>query len=126
MYNDWPYGIDEKIVHLVVWTKFELAVDPTTDCLTARARQDIDEYVDRVFRTRVPSQNVNILHFLFVSCASSRLKSIQVIWFKNWKSLKSVHAVEHFHVMLYDPSLEFISEITNNDVPAMKTLDYKD
>lgn len=41
----------------------------------------------------------------------------QVLWFKNWKSLKSVHAVEHFHVMLYDPDPQFLKEITNGDVP---------
>lgn len=28
--NDWPYGVDERIVHLVVWTKFELAPEPIT------------------------------------------------------------------------------------------------
>ena len=42
---------------------------------------------------------------------------LQVIWFKNWRSLKSVHAVEHFHVMLFDPDPEFVREITNGDVP---------
>jgi hypothetical protein len=31
--------------------------------------------------------------------------------------LKSVHAVEHFHVMLYDPDPEFVKEVTNGDVP---------
>jgi len=41
-----------------------------------------------------------------------------VIWFKNWRSLKSVQAVEHFHVMLYDPGLEFVRRITNGDVPS--------
>ena len=41
----------------------------------------------------------------------------QVIWFKNWKSLKSVHAVEHFHVMLYDADPAFLHEITHGDVP---------
>ena len=41
----------------------------------------------------------------------------QVIWFKNWKSLKSVHAIEHFHVMLNKPDMEFIGEITQGDVP---------
>lgn len=66
LYNDWPYNIDERIVHLVVWTKFELEVDPTTENLTLRARQEIDEYVDRMFRSRVPSNNVNTV-FLFYS-----------------------------------------------------------
>lgn len=40
-----------------------------------------------------------------------------VIWFKNWSSLKSIHAVEHFHVMLYEPDMEFVKQITNDDVP---------
>ncbi|KAK0665054.1 N-acetylglucosamine-induced protein 1 [Lasiodiplodia hormozganensis] len=100
LHNDWPYGVDERIVHLVVWTKFELEDDPATDDLTPEARQMIDNYVDKTFCTRVNAE--------------------QVIWFKNWKSLKSVHAVEHFHVMLYNPDLGFIEEITNGDVPLSK------
>ena len=46
--------------------------------------------------------------------------SVQVIWFKNWKSLKSIHAVEHFHVMLYDPDPKFVEEITGGDVPLSR------
>ncbi|GIC84672.1 GIG1 family protein [Aspergillus udagawae] len=97
LYNDWPYGVGEDIVHLVVWTKFELEDDPATDDLTPQARKEIDDYVTRTFRSRVPAE--------------------QVIWFKNWKSLKSVHAVEHFHVMLYHPDMEFVEEVTQGDVP---------
>ena len=40
-----------------------------------------------------------------------------VIWFKNWSSLKSIHAVEHFHVMLFDADKEFLVRITGGDVP---------
>ncbi|MCJ1362404.1 hypothetical protein MMC16_001507 [Acarospora aff. strigata] len=97
LYNDWPYGIDAKIVHLVVWTKFDLEDDPATDDLTPKARRDIDDFVDRTFCSKLPSENV--------------------IWFKNWRSLKSIHAVEHFHVMLYDPDMAFVKEITHGDVP---------
>ncbi|EON67335.1 hypothetical protein W97_06588 [Coniosporium apollinis CBS 100218] len=97
LHNDWPYGVDEKIVHLVIWTKFDLEDDPATDDLTPEAREQIDEYVNKTFCTRVNPD--------------------RVIWFKNWRSLKSVHAVEHFHVMLYDPDPAFIEEITNGDVP---------
>lgn len=97
LYNDWPYGIDKKIVHLVIWTKFELEDDPLTDDLTAKARKEIDDFVDETFGRKVGKENV--------------------IWFKNWKSLKSVHAVEHFHVMLYDADPAFVEEITNGDVP---------
>lgn len=58
LYNDWPYGIDTKIIHLVVWTKFELEDDPATGELTAPMRKKIDDFVERTFRSRVPRDNV--------------------------------------------------------------------
>ena len=60
LWNDWPYGIDERIVHLVVWTKFELEDDPATDDLTTKARREIDEFVDETFRKEVGKENVSI------------------------------------------------------------------
>lgn len=95
LYNDWPYGLDPCIVHLVVWTKFELEDDPETGLCTPESRQEIEQYVQKTFASRVN----------------------EFVWFKNWKSLKSVHAVEHFHVMLYKPDAEFLKEITHGDVP---------
>jgi Protein of unknown function (DUF3605) len=59
-WNDWPYGINEKIVHLVVWTKFDLAEDPVTTDLTDEARGEIDAYVKEVFGRRVGEENVSI------------------------------------------------------------------
>ncbi|KFA70417.1 hypothetical protein S40285_00626 [Stachybotrys chlorohalonatus IBT 40285] len=97
LHNDWPYGIDSRIVHLVVWTKFALKEDPSTGDLTDHARAEIDAFVTTTFRRRAPQT--------------------QLLWFKNWSALKSVHAVEHFHVMLLDPDPAFIREITNGDVP---------
>jgi hypothetical protein len=58
IYNDWPYGVDKDIIHLVVWTKFELEDDPTTDGLTASARGAIESYVQDTFCSRVPSEQV--------------------------------------------------------------------
>lgn len=58
LWNDWPYGLEPKIVHLVVWTKFDLEDDPATDDLTPKARQEIDDYVDEVFCKKVPKENV--------------------------------------------------------------------
>lgn len=115
LYNDWPYGVDEKIVHLVVWTKFDLEDDPATDDLTPRARKEIDDFANRTFCSRVPSEHV---HPVFLIATCMRLADpLQVIWFKNWRSLKSVHAVEHFHVMLYDPDVAFVKGITHGDRP---------
>ncbi|KAL8870097.1 MAG: hypothetical protein Q9174_003776 [Haloplaca sp. 1 TL-2023] len=102
LYNDWPYGIDERIVHLVVWTKFELPDDPNTKDLAAEMRQEIDDYVDRTFCQAVPKENV--------------------IWFKNWKGLKSIHSVEHFHVMMFDPDPAFIEEVTKGDLPVSRQM----
>lgn len=61
LWNDWPYGIDERIVHLVVWTKFELEDDPATDDLMEQARKEIDDYVDEVFGRRIGKENVSVV-----------------------------------------------------------------
>ena len=58
LYNDWPYGIDEKIVHLVVWTKFELDEDPVTGDSTPEMRKQIDEYVTKTFRSKLGDEKV--------------------------------------------------------------------
>lgn len=52
--NDWPYGIDKRIVHLVVWTKFALEEDPATGDLTDAARAEIDSYVRKTFSKMLP------------------------------------------------------------------------
>ncbi|KAL7628612.1 hypothetical protein AAE478_000127 [Parahypoxylon ruwenzoriense] len=102
LWNDWPYGIDERIVHLVVWTKFDLEEDPVTTDLTDEARAEIEGYVQKTFGPRIPRD--------------------RYIWFKNWRSLKSVHAVEHFHIMLFDPDPQFVDEITHGDVPLCRKI----
>lgn len=61
LYNDWPYGVDEDIVHLVVWTKFDLEDDPATDDLTPKARKEIDDFVNETFCSRVERENVSYL-----------------------------------------------------------------
>lgn len=99
LFNDWPYGIDSRIVHLVIWVKFPFEEDAVTGDLTDAARKQLDDYVDKTFRRHVGSENC--------------------IWFKNWASLKSIHAVEHFHVMLFDPDKQFVEKITDNDVPLV-------
>lgn len=78
LYNDWPYGIDPDIVHLVVWTKFPLEDDPVTDALTVRARQEIEDFVVETF------------------CGNGGVDRSQLVWFKNWRSLKSIHALGEY------------------------------
>ena len=108
LYNDWPYGIDTKIKHLVIWTRFELTAAPVSESnpngdLTPDARRQINDFVEKTFVSVCGRENV--------------------IWFKNWTSLKSIHTVEHFHVMLYNPDMQFVGNITNGDVPLAEKVD---
>lgn len=68
--NDWPYGIDGRIVHLVVWTKFVLEDDEATGDLTGEARGLIEGYVGRTFGERVGRENVSFgfCHVCFLLC----------------------------------------------------------
>lgn len=71
LWNDWPYGIDERIVHLVVWTKFDLAEDPVTTDLTDEARAAIDGYVQKTFGSRVAKDRVSDITSRFFSLGIS-------------------------------------------------------
>ena len=59
--NEWPYGIDKDIVHLCVWTKFKFDEDPDTGDLTATARKQIDDFVTKIFRSRMNPEDVSNL-----------------------------------------------------------------
>ncbi|KAJ4271881.1 hypothetical protein NW762_000590 [Fusarium torreyae] len=97
LWNDAPYGIDPRIVHLVVWTKFNLEEDPETGDLTDKARKEYDDFVTRTFRSHIPKEHV--------------------LWFRNWRGLQSVNAIQHLHVMLFNPDPDFVRTITKGDVP---------
>lgn len=58
LYNDWPYGLDSRIIHLVVWTKFELKAKSTGGDLTDKARGEIENYVTQTFRSHMPDGHV--------------------------------------------------------------------
>ncbi|KAI9680985.1 MAG: hypothetical protein M1829_001065 [Trizodia sp. TS-e1964] len=133
LYNDWPYGVSAQITHLVVWVKFELAEhpDPLIDDLASAVRRAIDAYVDATFSLRLGRENVSFplrsvtptRTLLYLLCSglaplpTQLTLPPQVLWFRNWRSLKSVHTVEHFHVMLHDADPQFLREITRGDTP---------
>jgi hypothetical protein len=58
LHNDWPYGIDTRIVHLVIWTRFAMEDNTTTGDMTPRSRKLLEDYVDRIFGSRVGPKNV--------------------------------------------------------------------
>ena len=86
--NDWPYGCDGGIYHLVVWMKTKLPVNPKDGSLVEESRQIIEKFVDRVFRKPLEGNGDG--------------ERDKVLWFKNWTALQSVAALEHFHVLVRD------------------------
>ena len=86
--NDWPYGLTEDIIHIVVWSKTPIPTDPQTGDVTGESRRIIDEFVRKTF-----------VH---------RLGGVEdrVMWFKNWVQLQSVRALEHVHVLVRDATKE--------------------
>ncbi|KAK5170592.1 uncharacterized protein LTR77_005181 [Saxophila tyrrhenica] len=82
--NDWPYGFEEGIIHLLVWTKTRIAVDDVRGDVTPESRELIVKFVERFF--------VDDLEGGWG----------QVMWFKNWVSLQSVRGVDHVHVLVRD------------------------
>jgi hypothetical protein len=58
-WNDWPYGLDPKIVHLVVWTKFAFEEDASLGDLTPAGRKAIDDFVEKRFRSVLPREKVS-------------------------------------------------------------------
>ena len=82
--NDWPYGFDEGIVHLLVWSKTPIPVDDVRGDVTAESRRQIEDFVERFFVRDLPDGRE------------------QVMWFKNWVSLQSVRGVDHVHVLVRD------------------------
>ncbi|KAK3715136.1 hypothetical protein LTR37_007346 [Vermiconidia calcicola] len=82
--NDWPYGFDEGIIHILVWSKTPIAVDDAQGDVTPESRRLIEEFVERYFvRELIGGRE-------------------QVMWFKNWVSLQSVRGVDHVHVLARD------------------------
>jgi diaminopimelate epimerase len=61
LYNDWPYGVDSRIVHLVVWVKFDLKDDPDTGFLTSEATRQIQDYVNSTFCSRMEPDHVMLI-----------------------------------------------------------------
>ncbi|KAK6387092.1 Oxysterol-binding protein OBPa [Exophiala oligosperma] len=118
LYNDWPYHVDEDITHLVIWTKFTIDEEEQTGEVTPEGKRQTEDFIKKTFLRQGITRD-------------------QIIWFKNWKSLKSVHALgdigeaelglmvldnlEHFHVMLYKAPRDLLDEVTRGDRPTSES-----
>lgn len=82
--NDWPYGLESDITHLVVWLKNRFATDSATGDVTAESRCIIEDFVRETFARQL-------------GCDDG---AGSVMWFKNWTALQSIRGIDHIHVLI--------------------------
>lgn len=99
--NDWPYGFEDGITHIVVWLKTTVPADPETGVITEEGAKLIGDFVDDYFVKR--AREVGLLQ-------ENEDSTERVLWFKNWIKLQSVRAVEHVHVLVRGASEELLNE----------------
>lgn len=80
--NDWPYGLEEGITHIVVWSRTLIETDSERGDLTEESRRLLGDFVKRRFVDDLEGGEERVL------------------WFKNWVALQSVRALEHIHVLV--------------------------
>lgn len=71
LYNDWPYGIDPRIIHLVVWVKFDIADDPVSGFLTQEANDQVQRYVDETFSSKLNPDYVRSVAACYLYCVNT-------------------------------------------------------
>ncbi|KAF2232198.1 hypothetical protein EV356DRAFT_470554 [Viridothelium virens] len=95
--NDWPYGLENGILHLVIWLKTPISVKPDTGEITDTGRAIVEKWIDTTFVQRLMQAGHTD------GGNSSREKALnKVLWFKNWTRLQSVRGLDHIHVLLRD------------------------
>ncbi|OQN96373.1 hypothetical protein B0A48_17625 [Cryoendolithus antarcticus] len=88
--NDWPYGIEHGIKHLVVWTRTPIDVDDDQGDLTPESRDIVEKFVDRYFVQSLAKHR------------GAKPEEVKrgIMWFKNWVRLQSIPGIDHVHVMV--------------------------
>lgn len=109
MPNDWPYGLDQGISHLIVWLKNRLEIQPPPGDLTPNAKAQVKAFIDKEFVKPV---------------AELTGEGDNVIWFKNWASLQSVPGIDHVHVLLRNvPKSTIDAKWTKGEQPLSVTVE---
>lgn len=93
--NDWPYGLNKGITHIVVWSRTFIPTESESGDMTAESRALVKDFVKR--------------HFVDTIGPGGEGK---VLWFKNWVALQSVRTLEHFHVLVRDVDDDMLEKLT--------------
>jgi hypothetical protein len=107
--NDWPYGMEPGIIHIVVWLKNRLESDPDSGGdMTTTARRQVEQFVQARFVDRLRG-------LTSVQDGEENGESGKVQWFRNWTALQSVPGLEHIHVLVRDVPREVMMEWTDGE-----------
>ena len=96
--NDWPYGLEEGIVHIVVWSKTRIPVQQPDGYLLPESQTLVEDFVQQTFVQRLQDEGID--------------SHDKVTWFKNWVSLQSVRGLDHFHVLVRDVPQSLVDDWT--------------
>ncbi|EFR03470.1 hypothetical protein MGYG_06468 [Nannizzia gypsea CBS 118893] len=115
--NDWPYGLDHNIVHLVVWLKTRIPVEEDGQGgPTEESRKLIEQFVDKTFTQKIMERHREVNG----NCLD-KIKEEKVMWFKNKKKWQTVASIEHIHVILRDVDEDLVvgwTGQTSKDITA--------
>ena len=93
--NDWPYGLESNITHIVVWTRTLIEADNDRGDMTPESRTTVADFVQRYFVNSLGPGGED-----------------KILWFKNWVALQSVRALEHIHVLVRDVDDDILEKWT--------------
>ena len=100
--NDFPYAVEDGITHLVVWTKHPLVLPSTEPSAPSTSSNTMADKTDgQTSGITTPQLEDFIYRRLFRDVERENIQ-----YFTNPPSLKSIHNLEHFHVLLKDQEWE--------------------
>ncbi|KAK9455381.1 hypothetical protein V1511DRAFT_458922 [Dipodascopsis uninucleata] len=110
--NDFPYGLEKGIIHVVVWSKIRIpdhkldsANGMSRETVTDEARALIEDFLEANFVKQLGMSREDIL------------------WFKNWAVLMSIRDIDHFHVLLRRPRInEQLLDLLKDDTNVIDKL----
>ncbi|KAJ5722726.1 hypothetical protein N7488_000761 [Penicillium malachiteum] len=94
--NDWPYAMEEGMVHLVAWSKTPIGTDEHGDPSSASCRA-IADFIEGMFSAHV---------------SRGKHAGDNVQWFRNRTKWQSIRSLDHVHLVLRDVDETFITGIT--------------
>ncbi|KAF1986341.1 hypothetical protein K402DRAFT_431269 [Aulographum hederae CBS 113979] len=91
--NDWPYGFEEGMVHLVIWVKRLGEVDGEGG-LTKKGREEVEGFLD------------------VGGGKGGGVAKEDLLWFRNSRKWQSVQALEHIHVVVRNVAEGWVERLT--------------